>query len=63
MKIAIAGLGRMGGQIAQKLSEGGHEVVANNRSPEPIDLAVTHGATAAYKKEDVIRLIVGRLNC
>jgi 6-phosphogluconate dehydrogenase len=53
MKIAISGLGRMGGQIVRKLAEGGHEVIANNRSPEPIDEAVKHGAKAAYKKEDV----------
>jgi 6-phosphogluconate dehydrogenase len=51
MKIAISGLGRMGSQIAQKLAEGGHEVIANNRSREPIDAAVTHGAKAAYEKE------------
>jgi 6-phosphogluconate dehydrogenase len=54
MKIAISGLGRMGGQIAQKLAEGGHEVVANNRSPEPIDVAVSHGAVAAYDKPSVV---------
>lgn len=54
MKIAISGLGRMGGQIAQKLAEDGHEVVAHNRSPESVDEAVTHGAIAAYEKSDVI---------
>ncbi len=54
MKIAISGLGRMGGQIAQKLSEGGHEVIAHNRSRGPIDIAVTHGAIAAYEKQDVV---------
>jgi 6-phosphogluconate dehydrogenase len=48
MKIAISGLGRMGGQIAQKLAEGGHEVIAHNRSPEPVDLAASHGANPAY---------------
>ncbi len=41
MKIIIDGLGRMGGQIAEKLLEGGHEVVAHNRSPGPIDEMVT----------------------
>jgi 6-phosphogluconate dehydrogenase len=55
MKIAISGLGRMGSQIAQKLAEGGHAVIAHNRSPEPIDEAVTHGATAAYQKTDVVK--------
>ena len=54
MKIAITGLGRMGGQIAQKLAENGHIVIAHNRSHEPIDEAVTHGAIAAYDKQDVI---------
>lgn len=54
MKIAISGLGRMGGQIAQKLAEGGHEVIAHNRSREAVDVAVRHGATAAYSKADVV---------
>lgn len=55
MKIAIAGLGRMGMQIAQKLAENNHEVIAHNRSREPIDEAVAHGATPAYEKADVIK--------
>ena len=54
MKIAISGLGRMGAQIAQKLAEGGHEVIAHNRSPEPVEAAKTYGATPAYAKEEVI---------
>lgn len=53
MKIAVAGLGRMGMQIARKLAEGGHDVVAHNRSRGPIDEAVTYGAKAAYEKQDV----------
>lgn len=59
MKIAIAGLGRMGGQIAQKLAENGHEVIAHNRSHEPIDEAVKHGAIAAYSQQDVINNFAG----
>lgn len=54
MKIAVAGLGRMGMQIARKLSEGGHEVIAHNRSSEPVDEAAGYGAEAAYEKSDVI---------
>lgn len=54
MKIAIAGLGRMGMQIARKLAEDGHSVIAHNRSPEPVDEAVTYGAVAAYTKQDVV---------
>ncbi|MCA9327573.1 NAD(P)-binding domain-containing protein, partial [Candidatus Saccharibacteria bacterium] len=57
MKIAVHGLGRMGMQIARKLAESGqHEVIAHNRSPEPIDEAVTYGAVAAYTVDDVVTI-------
>lgn len=59
MKIAIAGLGRMGMQIARKLAEDGHEVVAHNRSRGPVDEAVTYGAQAAYEKQDVVNAFKG----
>jgi len=58
MKIAIAGLGRMGSQIARKLAEGGHDVVAQNRSREPIDAAVKYGAKPAYEKTDVVKAFI-----
>ena len=47
MKLIVHGLGRMGLQIARKLSESGHEVIALNRSPEPTAKAVSYGAAAA----------------
>src|ERR1700690_3061602 len=55
MTIAIYGLGRMGMQIARKWSEGGHTVLAHNRSPEPIQEAVGYGATAAPTKQDAVK--------
>lgn len=55
MKIAIQGLGRMGIQIAHKLADGGHEVIAHNRSTDKIDTAVAFGATGAPSKEDVLK--------
>lgn len=54
MKIAIQGLGRMGMQIAHKLSENGHEVLAHNRSHEPIKEAASYGATAAFTKSEIV---------
>jgi 6-phosphogluconate dehydrogenase len=60
MKIAVAGLGRMGMQIARKLAEDGHEVIAHNRSRDPVDIAVTYGTTAAYTKEDVVKAFDGK---
>ncbi len=54
MKIAISGLGRMGGQIARKLHDNGHAVVAHNRSPEKVDEAKEYGAIPAYSDQDVV---------
>lgn len=59
MKIAISGLGRMGGQIARKLHENGHEVVAHNRSPEKVDEAKAYGATPAYTDQEVVAAFKG----
>lgn len=55
MKIAIHGLGKMGMQIAEKLVLDGHQVIAHNRSPEPIKAAEAFGATPAYSKDEVIK--------
>ena len=54
MKIAIQGLGRMGAQIAHKLAESDHQIIAHNRSHEPIELAAQQGAIAAYTKQEVL---------
>ncbi|QQS18328.1 NADP-dependent phosphogluconate dehydrogenase [Candidatus Saccharibacteria bacterium] len=60
MKLAIHGLGRMGMQIARKLAESGqHEVIAYNRSHEPIEEAVGYGAIAAYTAEEVVAAFSG----
>lgn len=54
MKIAVIGLGRMGSQIARKLHEGGHSVIAFNRSSGLVDEMKALGMTGAYSKEEVI---------
>jgi 6-phosphogluconate dehydrogenase len=59
MKIAIHGLGRMGMQIAEKLVHDGHEVVAHNRSPEPIEHSKSFGAAAAFTKTEVLNAFSG----
>lgn len=59
MKLAISGLGRMGGQIARKLHDGGHEVVAHNRSRGAVDEAASYGATPAYEKTEVVAAFGG----
>lgn len=59
MKIVVAGLGRMGMQIARKLVEDGHEVGAYNRSPEKVDIAAGFGATATKTHEAVVSFFAG----
>lgn len=59
MRIAIHGLGRMGMQIARKLAEDGHEVIAHNRSPEPIGKAAGYGAKPAKTKPEVLEAFGG----
>jgi len=59
VKIAIHGLGRMGMQMVEKLAAGGHEVVAHNRSLEPIEAAKAFGATPAFTKQEVLDAFKG----
>jgi len=54
MELAMVGLGKMGGNMASRLLRGGHQVVAYNRSPEPIRAAEAEGATGATSLEDVV---------
>ncbi len=53
MKVGIAGLGRMGGAIAKRLIEVGHEVTVWNRSADKIEPLVKAGAAAAASPTDL----------
>ncbi len=59
MKIAIAGLGKMGTQIAKKLHEDKFTVIAHNRSSEAVDEMVAFGMVGAYTKEEVVKSFNG----
>ena len=55
MEIGIYGLGRMGGNMVRRLVRSGeHRVVAGNRSPGPVDEAVSDGAEGAYSMEEMV---------
>jgi 6-phosphogluconate dehydrogenase len=54
MQLGFVGLGRMGGNMVHRLARGGHEVVAFNRSPGPVQEAVRHGATGATSLQDLV---------
>ena len=55
MQLGFVGLGRMGGNMVHRLARGGHEVVAFNRSPGPVQEAVRHGAVGASSLEDLVQ--------
>ena len=58
MRIAMIGLGRMGGNIARRLLRGGHEVVVNDHNDENIDALAKEGATPAHSLQEVAEKLV-----
>ncbi|MDL2362789.1 MAG: NADP-dependent phosphogluconate dehydrogenase [Patescibacteria group bacterium] len=59
MKVVVHGLGRMGMQIAHKLADADHTVIAHNRSPEPVQQAVEYGALGTTSKEEAVAAFKG----
>ena len=44
MRLAMIGLGRMGGNMVRRLMGGGHQLVVYDRSPEAVKEHVAQGA-------------------
>lgn len=57
MDIAMAGLGRMGANMATRLINGGHRVVAYNRSEGPIAALEEKGAEGARTLDQIVELL------
>lgn len=55
MRIGLIGLGRMGGNMADRLTSAGHEVVGFAPHKETVDKAVEKGIIAAYSPEELIQ--------
>jgi len=53
MRLAMIGLGRMGMNMARRLIQGQHELLAYNRTPAKTDELVKEGALGAYSLEEV----------
>ena len=47
MQLGIVGLGRMGGNMAQRLLQGGHDIVAYDPNPEAVEVQTSAGAAGA----------------
>src|SRR6476661_3585958 len=54
MRVAMIGLGKMGGNMTARLLKKGHEVVAFDRSAEAVQRAATLGARAANDLKGVV---------
>jgi 6-phosphogluconate dehydrogenase len=54
MELGMIGLGRMGANIVRRLLRAGHQCVAYDRHPEPVEALVTEGAVGATSLEDLI---------
>jgi 6-phosphogluconate dehydrogenase len=60
MKIGFVGLGKMGGNMVERLLLRGHDVVAYNRSRPSIDKAVKKGAVGASSYTNLIEKLPDR---
>ncbi len=55
MEIGMIGLGRMGMNMARRLMEGKHTVVAYNRSAEKVKEIEAEGAQGAYSPDELVK--------
>ena len=60
MQLAMIGLGRMGGNMVQRLLQGGHEVVVYDRSADAVNAHVAKGIKGAKDLADVARQLAPR---
>ena len=54
MKLGMAGLGRMGANMALRLMRGGHEVVAYDPQPDAVRSIESEGALGAHSLEEMV---------
>ena len=57
MKIGVIGLGRMGGNIARRLMQHGHEVVAYDRSGDAVADVVPLMEEDSYMQDQIVPMI------
>ena len=57
MELAMIGLGRMGGNMAQRLLRGGHRVVAYDASRDAVAASQEQGAAGAASLEEAVGLL------
>jgi 6-phosphogluconate dehydrogenase len=59
MRIGLIGLGRMGANMARRLMQGGHAIVAYDRDAAAVAALAKDGAVAASSLEDLVAKLDG----
>jgi 3-hydroxyisobutyrate dehydrogenase-like beta-hydroxyacid dehydrogenase len=54
MQIGMIGLGRMGGNMARRLTKGGHQCVVFDRNRENVNALAKEGPAPAYSLEELV---------
>ena len=54
MQLGMIGLGRMGGNMTERLLRGGHEVVVYDRDPQAVQTTAAKGATGASQPGELV---------
>ena len=57
MELAIVGLGRMGGNMARRLHNAGHRVIAYNRSRDKTDEIIGEGLEGGFAPAEVVAML------
>jgi 6-phosphogluconate dehydrogenase len=57
LELAIVGLGRMGGNMARRLHQAGHRVIAFNRSPDKTNEIMGEGLEGGFTPEEVVGML------
>ena len=57
LQLGMVGLGRMGGNMANRLLRDGHRIVGYNRDPAPIEVLVADGGSGARSVEELVSLL------
>jgi 6-phosphogluconate dehydrogenase len=60
MQVGMIGLGRMGMNMARRLLQDGHEVVAYNRTPAKVGRIAAEGAVPSSSLEDLVKKLTHR---
>jgi 6-phosphogluconate dehydrogenase len=57
MELALVGLGRMGGNMARRLHQAGHRVIAYNRTEDKTREIIAEGLEGAFTPADVVGML------